>query len=52
MCGLLVFTVASAFCGIAPSIEALQISRIVQGIGVPLLLPNCLGLLNTREDDQ
>jgi DHA2 family methylenomycin A resistance protein-like MFS transporter len=46
MCGLLVFTLASASCGIAPSIEALQIWRIVQGIGAALLLPNSLAALN------
>ena len=46
MCGLLVFTGASALCGIAPSMEALQISRIVQGIGAALLLPNSLAALN------
>src|SRR5262249_21661639 len=44
MCGLVVFTLASALCGMAPTIEALQVSRIVQGIGAALLLPNsCLG---------
>jgi MFS transporter, DHA2 family, methylenomycin A resistance protein len=46
MCGLLIFTLASASCGVAPSIEALQISRIVQGIGAALLLPNSLAALN------
>jgi len=46
MCGLVVFTLASALCGIAPSIEALQISRVVQGIGAALLLPNSLAALN------
>jgi DHA2 family methylenomycin A resistance protein-like MFS transporter len=46
MCGLLVFTVASASCGMAQSIEALQISRIVQGLGAALLLPNSLAALN------
>jgi MFS transporter, DHA2 family, methylenomycin A resistance protein len=45
MWGLLLFTLASALCGMAPSIEALQISRIVQGIGAALLLPNSLATL-------
>jgi MFS transporter, DHA2 family, methylenomycin A resistance protein len=44
--GLLVFTAASALCGLAPSIEALQIARLVQGIGAALLLPNSLAALN------
>jgi DHA2 family methylenomycin A resistance protein-like MFS transporter len=46
MCGLAVFTLASVLCGIAPNIEALQISRIVQGIGAALLVPNSLAALN------
>jgi MFS transporter, DHA2 family, methylenomycin A resistance protein len=46
MCGLVVFTLASAFCGIAPSMGMLQISRVVQGIGASLLLPNSLAALN------
>jgi len=51
MCGLVVFTLASALCGLAPSIEALQISRIVQGIGAALLLPNSLAALNNAFAD-
>jgi MFS family permease len=35
MRSLLVFT-ASALCGMAPGIEAFQISRILQGTGAPL----------------
>jgi MFS transporter, DHA2 family, methylenomycin A resistance protein len=51
MCGLVVFTLASALCGMAPGIEALQISRIVQGIGAALLLPNSLAALNNAFAD-
>jgi MFS transporter, DHA2 family, methylenomycin A resistance protein len=51
MCGLLVFTLASALCGTAPNIEALQVSRIVQGIGAALLLPNSLAALNHTFSD-
>jgi MFS transporter, DHA2 family, methylenomycin A resistance protein len=46
MWGLLLFTLASALCGMAPNIEVLQISRIVQGVGAALLLPNSLAALN------
>jgi MFS transporter, DHA2 family, methylenomycin A resistance protein len=46
MWGLLVFTLGSVSCGMAPNIEALQSSRIVQGIGAALLLPNSLAALN------
>jgi MFS transporter, DHA2 family, methylenomycin A resistance protein len=45
-CGLVLFTLASALCGMALNIESLQISRIVQGIGAALLLPNSLATLN------
>jgi MFS transporter, DHA2 family, methylenomycin A resistance protein len=51
MCGLLVFTLASALCGVAPNMEALQTSRIVQGIGAALLLPNSLAALNHTFSD-
>jgi MFS transporter, DHA2 family, methylenomycin A resistance protein len=44
--GLVVFTLASALCALAPSIEALQGARIMQGIGAALLLPNSLAALN------
>jgi DHA2 family methylenomycin A resistance protein-like MFS transporter len=44
--GLVLFALASALCGMAPNIEALQISRIVQGCGAALLLPNSLAALN------
>jgi len=46
MRGLLAFTLASALCGMAPNVVALQISRILQGIGAALLLPNSLAVLN------
>ena len=52
MCGLVVFTLASALCGLAPDIEALQISRIVQGFGAALLLPNSLAALNNAFADE
>jgi len=51
MCGLLVFTLASALCGMAANIAALQASRIVQGVGAALLLPNSLAALNHTFSD-
>jgi len=51
MCGFLVFTLASALCGMAPSIQVLQIARVVQGIGAALLLPNSLAALNNTFAD-
>jgi MFS transporter, DHA2 family, methylenomycin A resistance protein len=52
MCGLVVFTLASALCGMAPSVRALQISRILQGTGAALLLPNSLAALNNAFADE
>ncbi|HUF53597.1 MAG TPA: DHA2 family efflux MFS transporter permease subunit [Dehalococcoidia bacterium] len=45
LAGLALFTVASAFCGIAPSAEALIGARIVQAIGGALLFPASLALI-------
>jgi MFS transporter, DHA2 family, methylenomycin A resistance protein len=44
--GLLIFTLASGLCGIAPTMGMLQLARIVQGIGAALLLPNSLAAIN------
>jgi DHA2 family methylenomycin A resistance protein-like MFS transporter len=52
MCGLSVFTLASVFCGLAPGIGTLQVSRVLQGIGAALLLPNSLAALNNTFTDQ
>jgi predicted MFS family arabinose efflux permease len=41
----------SALCGMAPNIEALQISRVVQGVGAALLLTNSLAALNNAFAD-
>lgn len=51
MAGLLVFTLASGLCGIAPTMGILQIARIVQGIGAALLLPNSLAAINHSFSD-
>ncbi|HEX4205041.1 MAG TPA: MFS transporter [Ktedonobacteraceae bacterium] len=44
--GLVIFTVASALCGIAPNLWMLQSVRVVQGVGAALLVPAALALLN------
>ena len=44
--GFAVFTVASAACGLAPSLTALVAARAVQGAGAALLVPSSLSLLN------
>lgn len=51
--GLVVFSVASAACGLAPGIASLQGARVLQGIGAAMLLPNSLAALNhTARDPQ
>jgi EmrB/QacA subfamily drug resistance transporter len=43
--GLAVFTMGSALCGLAPSVELLIAGRLIQGIGAAAILPSSLGLL-------
>jgi MFS transporter, DHA2 family, methylenomycin A resistance protein len=50
--GLVVFTLASALCGSAPNLAALQIARVVQGIGAALLVPTSLSLLRDAFPDE
>ena len=45
--GLIVFTLASAACGIAPDTNQLIVARIVQGIGGALLTPQTLAMIST-----
>ncbi len=42
--GLVVFLVASLLCAIAPTVELLAASRILQGVSGGLLMPQALGL--------
>jgi MFS transporter, DHA2 family, methylenomycin A resistance protein len=49
--GLAAFTVASALCGSAPSLELLVAGRIFQGIGAALLVPSSLTLINHTWSD-
>ena len=49
--GLLLFTLASAACGLAPDLGFLVAARAIQGVGAALLLPNALSLLNRSYDD-
>jgi EmrB/QacA subfamily drug resistance transporter len=45
--GVVVFTLASAICGAAPTIEALIVARGVQGIGGALLVPGSLAIISS-----
>jgi len=43
--GLLVFTFASALCGLAPGLGTLVLARILQGAGAALFMPSSLAIL-------
>ena len=43
--GLSLFTLASAACALAPSIEVLLIARLVQGVAAGIQMPQVLGLI-------
>ncbi len=43
--GILIFTIASAICGMASTIWVLIIARAIQGIGAALLVPGSLALI-------
>jgi len=45
--GLVVFTAASAYCGLAPDVLHLQIARVIQGTGGALLTPQTLAILTS-----
>jgi EmrB/QacA subfamily drug resistance transporter len=44
--GVILFAVASAWCGIAPNIEHLIAARAVQGVGAALLVPGSLAIIS------
>ena len=44
--GVIVFAVASAFCGLASNVNQLIIARAVQGIGAALLVPGSLAIIS------
>jgi EmrB/QacA subfamily drug resistance transporter len=49
--GVLVFTVASIWCGLAPGVGQLIAARAVQGIGGALLVPSSLAIINATFGD-
>ncbi len=50
--GVLVFSLASAWCGFAPTIGQLIVARSVQGIGGALLTPGSLAIIRASFDSK
>jgi EmrB/QacA subfamily drug resistance transporter len=46
--GVVIFSAASAWCGLAPDIHHLIIARAIQGIGGALLVPGSLALISAN----
>jgi EmrB/QacA subfamily drug resistance transporter len=46
--GVVLFSVASTWCGLAPNIQQLIIARALQGIGGALLVPGSLALISAN----
>jgi EmrB/QacA subfamily drug resistance transporter len=49
--GIALFTLASIWCGLAPSITQLVVARAVQGIGGAMLVPGSLAVISATFDD-
>src|SRR6185312_7895329 len=49
--GLALFVLASAACGLAPSVGALVTARFAQGMGAALFLPASLAIVRATFDD-
>lgn len=52
LAGLVVFTLASAGCGAAPTASGLILARLVQGVGAALMVPASLALLKSAYPDK
>jgi EmrB/QacA subfamily drug resistance transporter len=51
-CGVVLFVLASAWCGIAPDVHQLIAARAVQGVGAALLVPGSLALISASFADE
>ena len=50
--GVLIFALASAACGAAPSIGFLVFARSIQGVGAALLVPGSLAIISASFDEK
>ena len=50
--GLVIFTVASALCGLAPGLGTLIFARVLQGLGAALFMPASLAILRQAYPEQ
>jgi EmrB/QacA subfamily drug resistance transporter len=50
--GVAIFAVASAGCGIAASVQQLNLARSIQGLGAALLVPGSLSIISTSFDEK
>ncbi|MFC0698323.1 MFS transporter [Paraburkholderia humisilvae] len=51
VCGIVIFMLASAACGLAPDSATLIGARAVQGVGAALLVPSSLSIIGAVFDD-
>lgn len=50
--GVLIFALASVWCGLAPNIKQLIVARAVQGVGGALLVPGSLAIISASFKDE
>src|ERR1700686_5897856 len=50
--GIAVFTLASIWCGLSPTVLSLILARAVQGIGAALLVPGSLAIISASFSDE
>jgi len=48
--GIVLFTLASVFCGLAPNVNVLILARAFQGVGGALLVPGSLAIISAAFD--
>ena len=49
--GIIVFTLASMVCGLAPNLATLTVARAAQGVGGALLVPGSLAIISATFDE-